>query len=447
MHAARYIALAKKPAVIAQVFAGDAAALDARERAIVAFSEKLSACPPAATAEDAAALREQGLSDGEIFDLVLSVAAVRLGQPADAHARRSAPAGLRRMRVAILGAGSIALGMAALLCREGHEPVLWSPSGAGTAALAAGAPLQASGAVEGRFGVAVARSCAEAVAGAGAVVVAVPGYGHRRVIEECAPHLADGQVVIISSHMSFGALHLRRCCPRAPILVAWGTTVVSGRRAEGAEIRVSHVRRQVDLAVLPHDAAARGMEVCIALFGERFRDRGSLVAIALSNLNPQNHLAIGLCNFTRMEKGERWRQYANTTEAVGRLMQALDDERLAIARAFGVAVRTLGEHFSLSFGASGATMGEMAADLAQRGADPYGPATLETRYITEDVPFGLWPTIRLAQLAGIGAPLHEAGLRLFSALHGRDFAAENDLLPRIEPLGEALDGVGRAVTA
>lgn len=341
------------------------------------------------------------------------------------------------MRVAILGAGSIALGMAALLCREGHDPVLWSPSGAGTAALAGNA-LQASGEVAGRFSPAVARSCVEAVTGAEAVIIAVPGYAHRRVMEACAPHLADGQVVIISSHMSFGALYLRHLCPRAPVLVAWGTTIVSGRRGQGADIRVNHVRRQVDLAVLPREASARGMATCTALFGERFRDRGSLVAIALSNLNPQNHLAIGLCNLTRMEKGERWKQYANTTEAVGRLMEALDGERLAVAHALGADVRTLAEHFSLSFGASGATMGEMAADLARRGADPEGPATLDTRYVTEDVPFGLWPTIRLAQLAGTGAPLHDAGLRLFSALYGRDFAAENDLLPRLEPLRETL---------
>ena len=44
------------------------------------------------------------------------------------------------MRVSILGAGSVAFGMAAFLADGGHEPVLWSPSGKGTHALA-GAPL------------------------------------------------------------------------------------------------------------------------------------------------------------------------------------------------------------------------------------------------------------------------------------------------------------------
>jgi uncharacterized peroxidase-related enzyme len=74
VHAARYIMLTKQPAVIAQVFAGDAAGLSARAQAIIGFSARLSACPPAATAADICALRDAGMTDAEIFDLVLSVA-------------------------------------------------------------------------------------------------------------------------------------------------------------------------------------------------------------------------------------------------------------------------------------------------------------------------------------------------------------------------------------
>jgi uncharacterized peroxidase-related enzyme len=74
VHAARYIQLTKQPAVIAQVFAGDAAGLSAREQAVIGFSARLSACPPAATPADVRALRDAGMEDAEIFDLVLSVA-------------------------------------------------------------------------------------------------------------------------------------------------------------------------------------------------------------------------------------------------------------------------------------------------------------------------------------------------------------------------------------
>lgn len=73
VHAARYTMLTKQPAVIEQVFAGGNAGLSAREQAIIRFSARLSACPSQATEVDMQALRAAGMSDVEIFDLVLSV--------------------------------------------------------------------------------------------------------------------------------------------------------------------------------------------------------------------------------------------------------------------------------------------------------------------------------------------------------------------------------------
>ncbi len=345
------------------------------------------------------------------------------------------------MQVAILGAGAIGFASAAALGAAGHDPVLWSPSGRRTAALAAGAPLVASGAVEGRFHPDIAESCEQALAGADCALIAVPGYAHRTVIAAAAPHLTAAQTVLFSSHMSFSALLLRRLAP-GPAIVAWGTTVVTGRQTAPDSVWITNLRSRVDAAVLPAGATEPGLALCRTLFGDRFAARDGLLAIALSNLNPQNHLAIALCNLTRMEKGEEWRQYANTTPAVGRLMEALDAERLALARACGVTVRTLHEHFRLSFGATGDTMGDLAHDLAIRGADPTGPATLDSRYVTEDVPFGLWPTVCLGREAGIDLPLHMAGVRLFSALYGRDLTLDNDILASLGRLTEALAAAG-----
>ena len=340
------------------------------------------------------------------------------------------------MRVAILGAGAIAFASAALLERNGHTPVLWSPSGKRTAALAT-TPLTATGAIEGEFHPVTAATCAEALSGADAVYIAVPGYAHRAVMDALIPHLRPAQPVIFSSHMSFALLYLQQRGVSST-LIAWGTTVVTGRQPSLTETLVSHIRAKVDMAVLPATAAPAAQALCTALFGDRFVLRDSLTAIALSNLNPQNHLAIALCNLTRMEKGEQWLQYGNITGAVGRLMEALDAERLAIARAYGVSVRTLHEHFRLSFAATGETMADMARSLSERGADVAAPATLDSRYVTEDVPYGLHPTVCLAKAAGLEAPLHEAGVRMFSALYGRDFAAENDLLPTLGDLAKAL---------
>jgi opine dehydrogenase len=345
------------------------------------------------------------------------------------------------VQVAILGAGAIAFGNAALLCRDGHDVTLWSPSGRRTATLAAGAPLVAAGAVVGRFQPRIAASCADALSSAEAVVVAVPGYGHRHVLDAAAPFLRSEQVVVFSSHMSLAALYLagllRKRGVTAPI-AALGTTVTTGRQTGPDAVNVSSVRARLDVAVLPESAASRGIEVCRALFGDRFVLRDGLLAIALSNLNPQNHLAIALCNLTRMELGEAWGQNRHITPAVARLIEALDAERLAIAQAFGLTVRTICEHFHLSFDVPMGPLAGMTHALAQRPSDVKGPTTLDSRYVTEDVPFGLVPTIRLAALAGVPVPLHESGVQLMSALYGRDFAAENDILPPLGPLSREM---------
>ena len=344
-------------------------------------------------------------------------------------------------RVAILGAGGIAFGYAAFLRQQGHEVTLWSPSGHGTAALANGADLRASGAVVGGWKVRVASTCAEALSSAQLVIVALPAYGHRTVIDAMAPHVENGQVVVFSAHLSLAAQVLRRALSArgvaAPV-AALGTTVLTARKSEPDAVRIGTVRQKVDIAVLPVEATGDVVAQCCDLFGDRFEATPDLLSVALANLNPQNHLAIALCNLTRMELGETWRQASHITPAVCRLIEALDAERLALAAAFGIQVRTVHQHIHLSYGVSIGSLAEMEHELAQRPGGVNGPATLDTRYVTEDVPFGLVPTLELAALMGVPMPLHEAGVRTMSALYGRNFAGENDLLPALGRLSREI---------
>ena len=333
------------------------------------------------------------------------------------------------MLTAVLGAGGVGLGTAALLAQSGHQVALWSPS-----QQPGPVTLESQGAVAGRFPVRATNDVADAVAGADMVVVALPGWAHRTVLEAMAPVLQDGQTVLISSHASLGALHLHRLLAgrgcRA-MVAAWGTTIVTGRRTGPHACTLSNIRTAVDMAAIPASRNEAAFAACRDLFGDRFVQRTNLLAIQLSNVNPQNHLAMLLCNLTRAERGEAWGNYWAITQAVGRLMEALDAERLALAREFGVAVRTVREHFHLSFGVPMAPVWEQAAMVHARGGTPNGPATLDTRYITEDVPYGIAVTEWLAGVAGVPAPLHAAGAALFCALTGRDLRAENDLLPAL----------------
>lgn len=339
-----------------------------------------------------------------------------------------------QMRIGIAGAGSIAFGTAALLNAQGHSAMIWSPSGEGTKPIL-NAPLQAIGALEAKFTAQVATSAQELVESSDVLLIALPAYGHKVVLDALAHHIRNGQHIIVSSHASMGAVYLAQALAargvQAPI-TAWGTTVVTGRRQDGAVVQVNTVRSRVDLCTVPETESAAALALCQHLFGDRFQSRDGLLAISLSNLNPQNHLGIALGNITRMERGEAWSQGQNVTPKVGRLLEQLDLERLAIAKALDLKVKTIFEHFHLSFHVPIASISQMNQQMHAQGNGGTGPATADSRYVTEDVPYGLQLTAVLGRLVGQPAKLHEAGIEIFSAMYDSDFTNENQLLNALD---------------
>lgn len=336
------------------------------------------------------------------------------------------------VKVGIAGAGAVGFATAAHLMNRGHGAVLWSPGGARTAELAGGSALHAEGAITGTFHPLVAKDAAALCQSAKVIVLALPLYGHKDVMDALAPHLTPDHLVIISSHGAFGALYLRKLTKAAVPIVAVGTTMVTGRQPNLHTVNVNTVRQRVDVSVLPETATETALATFQTLFGDVAVVRDGLIAIMLSNLNPQNHLGIALGNMTRMEHGETWSQGANVTPNVGRLLEALDLERLAIAKTFGKDVRTIFEHFHLSFHVPIGAISDMNREMAQKGNGGTGPATADSRYVTEDVPYGLVTTSQLGKIAGVPTPLHDAGIDIMSAMYGRNFRRENALLDALE---------------
>jgi opine dehydrogenase len=348
------------------------------------------------------------------------------------------------MKVGIVGAGAIAFGTAALLAQNGHDPMLWSPSGAGTQELLAAEnnnQLQVTGGLEELefefFQPRIASTPQQLALQNDVLILCLPANGHMTVMDALAPYIRSGQHILISSHASLGAVYLMQLLDARQIqasITAWGTTVVTARKPTGRSVRVNTIRKSVDICTVPHTQSQEGLALCQRLFGaDRFRVRNGLLAISLSNLNPQNHLGIALANMSRMERGETWSQGQNITPNVGRLLERLDEERLAIADVLGLSVRNIYEHFSLSFHVPmSASVSEMNQQLYQQGSnDVNGPNTAESRYVAEDVPYGLAVIVLLGNLVGKPAVLHQAGMSILDAMYGREFLQENELYTKL----------------
>lgn len=339
------------------------------------------------------------------------------------------------MKVAILGAGGVGLGVAALVSKRDMDVCLWAANSSGIQGLLDGRPLVSRGVLEGDLQVSASLDIGTAVEGAGVIIIAVPGNGHRAVMDLLAPHVRQDQVIAISSHMSLSALYLSRllsarglACP----ISAWATTATTSARVGVGKVHVTTVRQHIVASTLRREDWGKATDRLTAIFGDVFVQAPDLMAVTLTNVNPEVHLAVALCNLTRMEYGEKWGSYHGISAAVGRLIEALDRERLALAARFGLDVHTVQEHLHESFELPIGSVAEMAAEqhVRRKGASP-GPAKLEHRYVTEDVPFGIVPMVEFGRIAGVDMSLHESGLRLIDALYGRSFTAENDILPRL----------------
>lgn len=339
------------------------------------------------------------------------------------------------MRISVIGAGAIAFGIAAYLQKSGHEPSLWSPSGKSTVDLNSGHLLVATGEVTGSFSPRISSSCGESIADADVIIFALPAYGHKFAFDVAAAHIREGQTLIISSHLSFGALYLSKLLAERRIrasIIVWGTTMLTARKRGLTSVHVRTLRRKVDMATVPACVIDEGHALCSQLFGDRFERREGLLAIALSNLNPQNHLGIALLNLTRMELGEEWSQSGCITPTAGRFIEALDVERLSIAKAFDLSVKTVQEHYSQTCQVPIGNVFEANQERHRRGLGVSGPKTVDSRYVLEDAPFGLLTTVLLGQLTANKTTLHESGLAILSAAYGRDFVKENNILPELE---------------
>jgi opine dehydrogenase len=333
------------------------------------------------------------------------------------------------MRLAILGAGAIGPACAALAASRGHEAVIWSPSGAGTRSL--GGVLRAEGLLEGEFPITVATTLDDAFAGADVALLTVPAYALPGLLPRIAAAIPKTLPLLISPAASLAPLAFARLRgPGAPV-GAMATTPVTGRRLAPDRVRIAAIRAEVEMGAVPGAAAPELAALAEALFGNRWPTVPDALAAAFINTNPIAHAALALGNVTRIEKQETWGQYGLMTEAVCRVMDALVAEREALAAHFGHRPPSMVEAFHRTNGVPRGPLHEMAMAIEQGRGFVAGPTDMATRYVTEDVPYGLAFYLAVADAMGQPMPVTEATVTMLETLWGQGLR-ENPLLEGLD---------------
>lgn len=339
------------------------------------------------------------------------------------------------MRLAVLGAGAIGPAAAVLAASRGHSAVMWSPSGKGTAGLKG--VMHAEGVIEGAFPLETAATLEDAFRGADAALLVVPAYAFGEVLPRIAAALPPELPLLVAPAASLAplvldALMARRGAPkrRAPI-GAMATTTGGARRLAPDRVRVAMVRSALEMAAVPAAAAPEMAKLAQELFGMPFPLSPDALHVSFINVNPIAHSVLALTNVTRMERAEDWPQYSMMTPFACNLMLALAAERNAAALAHGHRLDGIDTFFHRANQVPMGPLHEMTAKIAAARGDIRGPKTTDSRYVTEDVPFGLSFYMAVAAPRGVEMPVTDSTIRMLEVLWGRDLRA-NPMLAEID---------------
>jgi opine dehydrogenase len=320
--------------------------------------------------------------------------------------------GVGHAKVAILGAGNGGLALAGILARQGHRVSLWNRSQARIAPVQAlrGVKLTMPASTPEVISLAKATTdMASALADVHFILVAVPASGHADVARRCAPYLRDGQTVLLLPGRTGGAMEfqriLRQAGCRANILLGEANTFpVAARCVGGAEAVIFGTKSEVEVAALPASRTGDLLADCRMLLPMLVPAR-SVLHTGFANVGAILHPIITLLNARRIADGESFDFYTEgVTPRAASLLEAADAERLSVARAYGVTVHSLPEWIGAAYGHHAGSMLEaVAGNPAYLGIK--APATIQHRYLLEDVPTGLIPLLELGRAAGLALPI------------------------------------------
>jgi opine dehydrogenase len=280
-------------------------------------------------------------------------------------------------------------------------------------------------------------------------MVAAPAFAHAALMADIAPYIGANQVVIVHTATALTSLILAKHLSNRdirPVIVDLSTSVCTSRKSGPTSVKVAPLKAGVDLAALPADRTAEAMAFMKELFGDLFSSRENILSVSVNNHNAVYHVPTLIGSLAHVERGDDWNIWANTTPLIARYIDRLDAERLGVAKAYGVAGVPVGDYIRRSVGVQGDDLAQVFAAAAVKRPNPTGPKSLDDRYVTEDIPYGLVFFAELAKAARVRMPLTEQLTAFASAVFNRDFASEGSSLKDLGLTGLTVPEISKVVT-
>jgi opine dehydrogenase len=291
----------------------------------------------------------------------------------------------------------------------------------------------------------------EALTDADLVMIACAVEGHEPMMEAAVRYLKDSQVVVFNTGywagLRFADLLKKH---KSNVVIAETSILLYLCVIEGpAKVRIDGIKNEVPFAAFPSKHNQYVHDIIKNVI-PNFVLGNSILDVNLNNINWIFHPAILLMNLALIERtgGDFTFYREGVTPRVGRLVDKIDEERVAIGKAYGLNLEPVHKWLSKFYGAEGTNMYD-----SFHSCKAYEPSRYvhvlknldKSNFITEDVTYGLVSVASLAEVAGIQTPTINALVDIANAINMQDYRANGITMNKLGLAGLNVNQISRVV--
>lgn len=316
---------------------------------------------------------------------------------------------IEKNKVLVYGAGHQGLSMAAHLALNGVNVNLYNRTAENIRKIIDSSTISCSGIVNGNATINKASSNLSEVL-ADVVMVTTPSTAHKEIAKEIAPYVHERMVIILNPGRTFGAVEFaeeltHQGVKSLPQIAETQTIVYTCRKSGANSASIFALKKDVKIAAIKGSDIQYILNAVPDCLRPYFTPVASVALTSLSNIGMVLHCAPVMMNvgWIECEKTDFKYYYDGISKSVAHLLEKIDAERQAVARASGFEVESLRQWLKRTYYVKGETLFECIQNNdAYREID--APPSLNTRYIFEDVPNGLVPVEALGEEYNIPTP-------------------------------------------
>jgi opine dehydrogenase len=317
-------------------------------------------------------------------------------------------------------------------------------------------PMQKKGGidVQGEYGTGFAKpdlittDIKKAVEDVDVIMVCCPAYGHEAFTRACAPYLEDGQIVVYISY--FAALRMNKVlseikCKADVTLAETLSFIFACDRIGPTTALIKRQKEGLPVAAFP----AKRTNIVLKMLNTVFPSMtcaANVLETSINNINPIGHPPGVVLNAGWIEATQGGFSFymEGMTAAVEKLQKAIDKEKMEVAGALGLKKISDEELTSMFYR-------KIIMETGSTHQPKYyakvkdAPKSLNHRYLTEDLNYGLVPLSSIGKEFGVKTPTIDALIKIASIIAERDFLKEGVTVEKLGIKGLSINELNKYV--